>query len=96
MKELRNFIWGDLMRGFTEIQYLFSAFQCQLENLNGKGDKESLEEFLENQMSVLRSICDSHLAKMQVNLVKGTGEWRKKKEKDQAQGEEECVNQKRR
>lgn len=94
MKEIRNIIWGDLVRGFTEIQHLFEAFQFQLENLSGKSDKESVEEFLDNKMSVLRSICDSRLAKMQADLIRGTSEI-KKKERDEI-FDEENLSQKRR
>jgi uncharacterized protein YjgD (DUF1641 family) len=96
MKELKNMIWTDLMKGFSEIQFLFSAFQLHLENLNGKGNEEEIEEFLENQMTVLRTLSDSHLFRMQSNIIKGANDWKHKKEKDPTKIEEEIVNTKRR
>lgn len=80
MKELKQLIWNDINKGFDEINQLLNAYKFSLESLVGKSKDEQLEEFIDNQMSILRSICDSHLSKIQNNLIKQILDLKNKKE----------------
>lgn len=83
MKELKATLWGDLFKGFNEISQLLNAYRVHIENLNSKGKEEELDDYIHNQMGVLRSICDSHLAKIQHSLTSHIVEWKNKKNNTQ-------------
>ncbi len=80
-EECRIFLWDKLNNGFDEIAQLFNAYKLHIEYLNGKRKDEAIEEFLEKQIQVLKSLCDSHLTKVGAHLINTVEEWRKNNQK---------------
>ena len=81
MKDLKLTLGNDMYNGFTELNQLFQIYRYYLENMTGKQKDQSVEEFIESQMTMLESFCVSHIKKIKENLIKTTGDWKCKNTK---------------
>lgn len=78
-KDLKFTVSNELYSGFNELNQLFQVYKFYIESLSSKQKEESVEEFIESQMTILDSFCSSHLKKMKENLIKSTASWKTKK-----------------
>lgn len=70
MKDLKFLISNDLMQGFSDINELFNIHKFFIENSISKQKDEAVEDFLEDQMTLLDSFCTARLAKIKENMIK--------------------------
>jgi len=83
MKELKVTMSNEMQTGFLEINQLFQMHKSYLDSMVGKQKDQPIDEFIDSQMSLLISLCVSHLERIKLNLIKSSCEWNIIKNKNQ-------------
>lgn len=80
MKELKTNITNEISKGFSEIIQLLNIYKAHLDMNTGKTKDEDVENFIFEQMETLKSLCMSHLSRVQSEMVSNVLSWKKRKQ----------------
>ncbi len=78
MKDLKFTIGNELFKGFTEISNFLQVYKFYIEGMTLKSKDESMEDLIKNQMSTIKSLCNSHMEQIEKNLIISIEEWKNK------------------
>lgn len=82
MKDLKYNIGIEMYNGFSELNQFFLVYKNYIENFTGKSKDQNIEDFISNQMNVLKSMTISHLDKLHLELIKFSKDWEKNKKSE--------------